>query len=136
LKTLRALPPFDHADPWVGKRVDFEQFDGNGGLYLPQGVDADFIRFNGTVADLRAFAKSCRLVPFRREFVELGDGGPANPLGRETRAEADAAARAEASTNPGTPSAISSDRIAAMKLPVEDPDATWNGDGPKGGGAA
>lgn len=35
----------------------FWQFDGNGGLRLPNGVDADFCVFNGGEGELRAFAE-------------------------------------------------------------------------------
>lgn len=34
----------------------FWQFDGNGGLRLPNGVDSDFCVFNGSLEDLRSFA--------------------------------------------------------------------------------
>lgn len=40
--------------PWSSAR--FWQFDGNGGLVLPNGVDADFNVFDGTMEELRAFA--------------------------------------------------------------------------------
>lgn len=40
--------------PW--KDWLFWQFDGNGGLLLPNGVDADFCVFHGTVDELRALA--------------------------------------------------------------------------------
>jgi len=38
--------------PWIDWL--FWQFDGNGGLKLPNGVDADFCLFNGTEAELQA----------------------------------------------------------------------------------
>ena len=40
--------------PWSNAR--FWQFDGNGGLRLPNGRDADFCVFDGTDADLRRYA--------------------------------------------------------------------------------
>lgn len=41
--------------PWTSWL--FWQFDGNGGLKLPNGVDADFCVFNGDLAALKAFAQ-------------------------------------------------------------------------------
>jgi GH25 family lysozyme M1 (1,4-beta-N-acetylmuramidase) len=41
--------------PWAGWL--FWQFDGNGGLRLPNGVDADFCVFNGDEAALQTFIK-------------------------------------------------------------------------------
>lgn len=41
--------------PWRTWR--FWQFDGNGGLRLPNGVDADFCIFNGSESELQAFAQ-------------------------------------------------------------------------------
>ncbi len=46
----RAKVPY----PWA--EALFWQFDGNGGLLLPNGVDSDFCVFNGTVEQLREFA--------------------------------------------------------------------------------
>lgn len=40
--------------PWTSAR--FWQFDGNGGLVLPNGVDSDFCVFDGTEEDLRRYA--------------------------------------------------------------------------------
>lgn len=40
--------------PWTHAR--FWQFDGNGGLLLPNGVDADFCVFDGSESDLKRFA--------------------------------------------------------------------------------
>ena len=44
--------------PW--QRWTFWQFDGDGGLVMPNGVDADFNVFNGGEADLRAWLASYR----------------------------------------------------------------------------
>ncbi len=41
--------------PWTGAR--FWQFDGNGGLKLPNGVDSDFCTFDGTEEELLRFAR-------------------------------------------------------------------------------
>jgi lysozyme len=46
--------------PWTNYL--FWQFDGNGGLVLPNGVDADFCVFNGTEEDLHALAHGAELV--------------------------------------------------------------------------
>jgi len=139
IASMRALPQLDPAAPWKGKRVDFWQFDGDKGLVLPQGVDADFDRFDGTVAELRAWCRGQRIGAITKELgLELGDRDvkPSNVIGFADRAEQLARERSEASTNPDVPTKQSSDRIAQIKLPVEDPDATWNGEDPKGGGGA
>jgi len=48
------------AKPWAsrGKKETIWQWDGDGGLVLPNGVDSDFNKFNGTRADLDAFVAS------------------------------------------------------------------------------
>jgi lysozyme len=42
--------------PWRGRQWCFWQHDGNGGLKLPNGVDADFNVFNGSLEDLQRLA--------------------------------------------------------------------------------
>ncbi len=42
--------------PWKGRQWLFWQHDGNGGKKLPNGVDADFNVFNGTLEDLQRLA--------------------------------------------------------------------------------
>lgn len=52
--------PIDGQKPYIPKpftRAPFWQFDGNGGLKLPNGVDADFCVFDGTVEELEAIAR-------------------------------------------------------------------------------
>lgn len=46
--------------PWTS--CLFWQFDGNGGLRLPTGVDSDFCTFNGTEAELQALAHGVEVV--------------------------------------------------------------------------
>lgn len=70
--------------PWAD--WTFWQFDGNGGLRLPNGVDCDFCVFNGDEDDLRRFARWSEAdgVPTERELpaadpvdepVQEPDGG-------------------------------------------------------------
>lgn len=52
-------PPTDdqaapHPSPLTDEQIRFEQFDGNGGRKLPNGVDADFNVFRGTMEELLA----------------------------------------------------------------------------------
>lgn len=47
--------------PW--KTWLFWQFDGNGGLVLPNGLDADFCVFNGTEDDLQALTRGAPPAP-------------------------------------------------------------------------
>jgi GH25 family lysozyme M1 (1,4-beta-N-acetylmuramidase) len=121
---LRALPAEpDLPDPWT--HATFWQFDGDKGLVLPQGVDSDFDRFDGSVDDLRAWCRGRRIRQTLPDGgLQLGDDGPAHPLGVADRAEADAAAVAFArgdnlpDTSPGTPRTKSSQRMAAVKAPI------------------
>lgn len=56
--------PTDDQKPYIPKpfsRAPFWQFDGNGGLKLPSGVDSDFCVFDGEQADLDAIANGPRL---------------------------------------------------------------------------
>lgn len=55
--------------PWTDAL--FWQFDGNGGLLLPNGVDSDFCVFHGTEADLQALA-----YPRQPEIVPPSFNGP------------------------------------------------------------
>lgn len=60
--------------PW--KDWLFWQFDGNGGLRFPNGVDADFNVFNGTEVNLQAWAAGQSApapVPTRFDFTKMAD---------------------------------------------------------------
>lgn len=54
----------------LGMKETIRQFDGDGGCVLPNGVDADFLRFEGSRDELRA------LLP----RYEVGDTLPAGPI--------------------------------------------------------
>lgn len=62
---LRALPSPDLPLPWAsrGLHETFWQFDGDKGLVLPSGTDADFDRFNGTLDDLDAMIADGKIGP-------------------------------------------------------------------------
>lgn len=58
--------------PWTS--LLFWQFDGNGGLVLPNGVDADFCIFNGTDDELRALGSPEPVELDPRPIVENSGG--------------------------------------------------------------
>jgi len=86
------LPAPRLSKPWADRGLPYfmHQFDGNGGCVLPNGVDADFNRFEGSLADLRE-------VCARR----VGPMPSADPV-----------------TVPGTPTSKSSQRIRAVDAPI------------------
>lgn len=59
--------------PWQGRQWFFWQHDGNGGLRLPNGSDADFDVFNGTFEDLQKLAAG-------KDAYEPGDGPTIHPI--------------------------------------------------------
>lgn len=60
--------------PWTD--WTFWQHDGNGGLKLPNGVDSDFMVFNGTLDELKALAAG-------RQQPEVFEGGIIHPYSYE-----------------------------------------------------
>jgi GH25 family lysozyme M1 (1,4-beta-N-acetylmuramidase) len=89
---LAALPPSPNlARPWRARGARIWQMDGDHGLVLPNGTDADFNVFDGTVADLRAWAQSLwEGTPITTEFPPSADNGaPATSLGDESNRLAD-----------------------------------------------
>jgi hypothetical protein len=49
--------------PGWGDGAIVNQFDGNGGMKLPNGVDADFNVFRGSLADLETFCRVSQVIP-------------------------------------------------------------------------
>jgi len=114
---VRALGTPSLPVPWA--QQTFWQFDGDGGLYLPQGVDSDFDVFGGTEDQLRIFCCQAQ-VHVREAGLQLGnaDTVPATTIADEVhRIQTDA--DANAITEPGTPRTKSSQRMQAVKIPGE-----------------
>lgn len=63
--TLAELKSPHPAKPWADRNIDpvIWQFDGDKGLTLPDGTDADFNRFNGTIEEFQAWVASTILPP-------------------------------------------------------------------------
>lgn len=136
-EALRQIGPKTPAIPscWrdAGKREDVRQFDGNGGLVMPNGVDADFDAYLGDVASLDDWSGSTWR---RHTSVDRGgtfsSSGPAHTTGQADRAERDAEEILKAldsdppDTTPGTEAARqrqtdSSQRMRAVKDPSTPP---------------
>lgn len=148
LQLLQSLTP-SIPQPWVaaGKREVMRQFDGDGGLKMPNGVDADFDVFLGSLEMLDLWNRATLINPAP---VASGDGGgtfsggAAHVLGQADDAERAEQERQAAGvlaaldseppdTEPGTQEARvrksgSSSKIRAVRLP-EDPSGS---NGPSG----
>lgn len=66
--------------PWLKRtlRERIWQFDGDKGLYLPNGTDSDFNFFNGSEDYLQAWVDGSGIPPTREPGLILNDGSPPN----------------------------------------------------------
>lgn len=81
LDKLRAYKP-KLSHPWHSRslRELFFQFDGDGGLFLPNGVDADFNIFHGSESDLVALAAERITAPSTGYKPEMLDARTFDPM--------------------------------------------------------
>lgn len=77
--------------PW--DRITIVQHDGNGGMKLPNGRDADFNMFHGTEEELRALASGVGKLPHLRHptAAEMAEAAAAEMAALTASAHADAA---------------------------------------------
>jgi GH25 family lysozyme M1 (1,4-beta-N-acetylmuramidase) len=68
------------AYPWRrrGERERIYQFDGDRGLYLPNGVDCDFNFYNGSEDEMRAWIDATGIPPTPEPGLQLSDDRPPN----------------------------------------------------------
>jgi lysozyme len=125
---LAHLPDPSLPKPWKdrGESEVIWQFDGDHGLVLPDGTDSDFDRFHGDESDLDAFVRGSHLPIPHEVGLLLGNDGPPHDPYVVDRAESELAdtdpppmpTEAPPITDPQSPTARSSQRIAAVVAPI------------------